>query len=115
MAHPRWKAGQLSTAFIPEEFPDGFHGVRPAATELASQAEQLAEAISFFKVDDAAPAVVAGAGAGAARSIRSAVVAPRPMSIKRKFESANDGGFDFDLGGTASDELDARFKRRDAA
>lgn len=84
-----------------------------AATELASQAEQLAEAISFFKVDDAAPAVVAGAGA--ARSIRSAVVAPRPMSIKRKFESANDGGFDFDLGGTASDELDARFKRRDAA
>lgn len=82
-----------------------------AATELASQAEQLAEAIAFFKVDDAAPAVVAGA----ARSIRAAVVSPRPMSIKRKFESANDGGFDFDLGGTASDELDARFKRRDAA
>lgn len=82
-----------------------------AATELASQAEQLAEAISFFKVDDVAPAVVAGA----ARSIRAAVVAPRPMSIKRKFESANDGGFDFDLGGSASDELDARFKRRDAA
>jgi methyl-accepting chemotaxis protein len=82
-----------------------------AATELASQAEQLADAIAFFKVDDAAPA----AGAGAARSIRSAVVAPRPMSVKRKFESANDGGFDFDLGGTASDDLDARFKRRDAA
>lgn len=82
-----------------------------AATELASQAEQLADAIAFFKVDDAAPAVVAGA----ARSIRSAVVAPRPMSVKRKFESANDGGFDFDLGGSASDDLDARFKRRDAA
>jgi propionyl-CoA carboxylase alpha chain len=25
MAHPRWKAGKLSTGFIAEEFPDGFH------------------------------------------------------------------------------------------
>ena len=27
MAHPRWQAGRLSTGFIAEEFPDGFHGV----------------------------------------------------------------------------------------
>jgi propionyl-CoA carboxylase alpha chain len=26
MAHPRWRAGKLSTGFIAEEFPDGFHG-----------------------------------------------------------------------------------------
>jgi propionyl-CoA carboxylase alpha chain len=26
MAHPRWREGRLSTAFIAEEFPDGFHG-----------------------------------------------------------------------------------------
>jgi len=25
MAHPRWRAGKLSTAFIAEEFPEGFH------------------------------------------------------------------------------------------
>jgi propionyl-CoA carboxylase alpha chain len=25
MAHPRWREGRLSTAFIAEEFPDGFH------------------------------------------------------------------------------------------
>ena len=25
MAHPRWKAGKLSTGFIAEEFPEGFH------------------------------------------------------------------------------------------
>ena len=25
MAHPRWRAGKLSTGFIAEEFPDGFH------------------------------------------------------------------------------------------
>ncbi|MFN3351487.1 acetyl-CoA carboxylase biotin carboxylase subunit [Pseudorhodoplanes sp.] len=29
MAHPRWRSGQLSTGFIAEEFPDGFHGVPP--------------------------------------------------------------------------------------
>ncbi len=27
--HPRFQAGRLSTAFIAEEFPDGFHGVAP--------------------------------------------------------------------------------------
>jgi propionyl-CoA carboxylase alpha chain len=26
MAHPRWRAGKLSTGFIAEEFPKGFHG-----------------------------------------------------------------------------------------
>src|SRR5205085_1786126 len=25
MAHPRWQSGKLSTAFLAEEFPDGFH------------------------------------------------------------------------------------------
>jgi propionyl-CoA carboxylase alpha subunit len=29
MAHPRWKAGKLSTGFIAEEFPDGFAVVAP--------------------------------------------------------------------------------------
>src|SRR5436305_1183504 len=29
MAHPRWRAGMLSTGFIAEEFPDGFHNRAP--------------------------------------------------------------------------------------
>jgi propionyl-CoA carboxylase alpha chain len=29
MAHPRWRSGKLSTGFIAEEFPEGFHGVPP--------------------------------------------------------------------------------------
>jgi len=29
MAHPRWRAGKLSTGFIAEEFPDGFHAQVP--------------------------------------------------------------------------------------
>jgi propionyl-CoA carboxylase alpha chain len=26
MAHPRWQSGKLSTGFLAEEYPDGFHG-----------------------------------------------------------------------------------------
>jgi len=29
MAHPRWRAGKLSTGFIAEEFPEGFHPQTP--------------------------------------------------------------------------------------
>jgi propionyl-CoA carboxylase alpha chain len=29
MQHPRWRAGKLSTGFIAEEFPEGFHAVAP--------------------------------------------------------------------------------------
>jgi propionyl-CoA carboxylase alpha chain len=29
MAQPRWRAGNLSTGFIAEEFPDGFHAIAP--------------------------------------------------------------------------------------
>jgi len=29
MAHPRWRAGKLSTGFIAEEYPDGFHNPAP--------------------------------------------------------------------------------------
>jgi propionyl-CoA carboxylase alpha subunit len=30
MAHPRWREGRLSTGFIAEEYPDGFHPQAPA-------------------------------------------------------------------------------------
>ncbi|HVV63008.1 MAG TPA: acetyl/propionyl/methylcrotonyl-CoA carboxylase subunit alpha [Pseudolabrys sp.] len=38
MAKPRWRSGKLSTGFISEEFPDGFHGIAPQGEE----AEMLA-------------------------------------------------------------------------
>jgi propionyl-CoA carboxylase alpha chain len=41
MAHPRWRAGRLSTGFIAEEFPNGFQNAEPAgesAKVLASVA-----------------------------------------------------------------------------
>ncbi len=44
MAHPRWQAGQLSTGFIAEEFPDGFHPIA-AEGERAQVIAAVAAAI----------------------------------------------------------------------
>jgi propionyl-CoA carboxylase alpha chain len=44
MAHPRWRAGKLSTAFIAEEFPNGFHAHAPAG-EAAQVLAAVAAAI----------------------------------------------------------------------
>jgi len=76
-----------------------------SATELASQADALAEAIGFFRTDE-------GGGSGAV-SRRASQPTYAPMRGRAK-PAAMDGGFDFDLG-DGSDDLDARFKRRDAA
>jgi propionyl-CoA carboxylase alpha chain len=35
MAHPRWRAGDLSTAFIAEEYPDGFAPIEPGQEDKA--------------------------------------------------------------------------------
>jgi propionyl-CoA carboxylase alpha chain len=44
MAHPRWQAGKLSTGFIAEEFPDGFHPIT-AEGERAQVIAAVAAAI----------------------------------------------------------------------
>jgi propionyl-CoA carboxylase alpha chain len=44
MAHPRWQAGKLSTAFIIEEFPGGFHPQAPQG-ETAQVLAAVAAAI----------------------------------------------------------------------
>ncbi|HEY1472854.1 MAG TPA: acetyl/propionyl/methylcrotonyl-CoA carboxylase subunit alpha [Pseudolabrys sp.] len=44
MAHPRWRAGKLSTGFIAEEFPNGFHPHAPdglRATVIAAVATAI--------------------------------------------------------------------------
>jgi len=44
MAHPRWRAGKLSTGFIAEEFPGGFHP-QPPEGEAAHVLSAVAAAI----------------------------------------------------------------------
>ncbi|SIR28230.1 biotin carboxyl carrier protein /biotin carboxylase [Rhizobium sp. RU20A] len=38
MRHPRFREGRLTTAFIAEEFPEGFHGVSPGADDARALA-----------------------------------------------------------------------------
>ena len=44
MAHPRWRAGELSTGFIAEEYPDGL-AARAPADEIAARLAAVAAAI----------------------------------------------------------------------
>jgi propionyl-CoA carboxylase alpha chain len=46
MGHERFRSGNISTAFIAEEFPEGFKGVAPSADELAD----LARVAAFIHV-----------------------------------------------------------------
>jgi propionyl-CoA carboxylase alpha chain len=45
MQHPRFRAGELTTGFIAEEYPDGFHGA-PAEKRLTCRLAALAGALS---------------------------------------------------------------------
>ena len=36
MDHPRWRSGEISTAFIEEEYPDGFAGVQPDSKTVSA-------------------------------------------------------------------------------
>jgi len=44
MNHPRWRSGELSTSFIADEYPDGFH---PAEPDEGAQALLAAVALSM--------------------------------------------------------------------
>jgi propionyl-CoA carboxylase alpha chain len=46
MGHERFRSGNITTAFIAEEFPEGFKGVAPSADELAD----LARVAAFIHV-----------------------------------------------------------------
>jgi propionyl-CoA carboxylase alpha chain len=52
MAHPRWRAGKLSTGFIAEEYPKGFHPQKPgpeAAHVLAAIAAAIDQVLGVRK------------------------------------------------------------------
>ena len=48
MAHPRWKAGKLSTGFIAEEFPEGFHPQVPEGARADVLAASRPPSITFW-------------------------------------------------------------------
>jgi len=52
MQHPRFRAGQLTTGFIAEEYPEGFEGAAPSS-DLTRQLAALAATMSVYEVDRA--------------------------------------------------------------
>ncbi len=88
--------------------------------ELASQAEQLQNAISYFRIDghqiNLGKAKAPAARKSAKSSVRDAVMASAPhMSPRKSAASDSDGGgFSLSLD-DGQDELDGAFSRRGAA
>ncbi len=52
MQHPRFRSGELTTGFIAEEYPDGFHGA-PASAELKRDLAAVAGFIATARADRA--------------------------------------------------------------
>jgi propionyl-CoA carboxylase alpha chain len=71
MAHPRWREGRLSTGFIAEEFPDGFHPL-PAEGETARTLAAVA-------------AVLDDIGNARKRAISGQMRGPRVRFARRRF------------------------------
>lgn len=52
MQHPRFRSGELTTGFIAEEYPDGFHGA-PTSTDLARKLAVIAGFVAAAEADHA--------------------------------------------------------------
>ncbi|MGH6786426.1 MAG: biotin carboxylase N-terminal domain-containing protein, partial [Novosphingobium sp.] len=52
MQHPRFRSGELTTGFIAEEYPDGFHGA-PASDELKRNLAAIAGFVATARADRA--------------------------------------------------------------
>lgn len=50
MQHPRFRSGELTTGFIAEEYPEGFHGA-PASEELKVQLAAVAAFVATARAD----------------------------------------------------------------
>ena len=54
MQHPRFRSGNITTGFIAEEYPDGFHGA-PASPELSEALAAIAAFAATAEADRARP------------------------------------------------------------
>jgi propionyl-CoA carboxylase alpha chain len=52
MQHPRFRSGEITTGFIAEEYPDGFHGA-PTSIELARNLAAIAAFVATAEADRA--------------------------------------------------------------
>src|SRR6185312_6500982 len=81
MAHPRWRAGKLSTAFIAEEFPHGFARTPPSAavTRERRRAISLGGEIVHADVEHDGDAIAVTFADGARHLLRSDFLPGMPL------------------------------------
>ncbi|MEJ2626882.1 MAG: acetyl/propionyl/methylcrotonyl-CoA carboxylase subunit alpha, partial [Pseudolabrys sp.] len=90
MAHPRWRSGKLSTAFIAEEFPEGFHPQAPEgerAEVIAAVAAAIDHVLGERKRQISGQVNGHGNGHGVTRESRRAVWLGRDeiaLEVKRE-------------------------------
>ena len=89
MDHPRWRSGNISTAFIEEEYPDGFAGV-PLEAELVGRIAVVAAAMHH--IAQHREAQISGALSNHRRAIRKAwVVRAGREEVALELERTADG------------------------
>ncbi len=113
-------AAQINTAIqqldkVTQQNTSAAEQLSATSEELASQADQMQDAIAYFRIDGE----VGPADDKRSQQIRKELVKKAPHlnaapQKKRPVRSASGGGFDLDLG-DARDELDEEFSKRSAA
>src|SRR5258706_11361959 len=98
MQHKRWQAGKLSTAFLAEEFPDGFHPIVPE-TETARVLAAVAAAMDHVLGERKRRITGQRPGAAVTRERRRAVrlgdgeirleIAPDGQALEGRFEGGS--------------------------
>jgi propionyl-CoA carboxylase alpha chain len=94
MDHPRFVSGEITTAFIAEEYPDGFHGATLAAGILDDLAA-IAIVAKYLRQKRAAG--ISGTLSNHERAVSAEWVARIDESVWRGRISPSDGGFAIDM------------------
>ncbi|HEV2567566.1 acetyl/propionyl/methylcrotonyl-CoA carboxylase subunit alpha [Sphingomonas sp.] len=88
MQHPRFRSGALTTGFIAEEYPDGFHGA-PASDQLLDQLAAVAAMIGLET--DARAAEISGQLNGSEGVAAERVVRIAGRDLHLSFDEDEDG------------------------
>ncbi|MGZ8359961.1 MAG: ATP-binding protein [Allosphingosinicella sp.] len=100
MQHPRFRAGELTTGFIAEEYPEGFTGA-PADAELVADLA-IAAALAGFETDRRACAISGRLG-GEVHAPEMRVVRIAGAEHRVRFEPYEGGALAYVDGGEAND------------
>ncbi len=105
MDHPRFVSGEITTAFIAEEYPEGFHG---AALDEVTLADLAALAIALKVLHEERAARISGTLSNHQRAVGAVWATEIGGDVRQGAVSREDGGFavDFADGGRRTVRID---------